>query len=133
VFQYGFWKSRNQYSPAPGILRFERELGGVVLLRPGRVVLPGRDRDLLGGDVDRPPQHDPLARTFDQQQAEPVGVVRRGEQRNLLEPAMKDCGSLTRARMSTTPPRRDLSSRFPAGGSCATPVTRRPQVGVAGV
>ena len=59
----------------------------MVLLRPGRVVLPGRDRDLLGGDVDRAPQHDPLAGTLDQQQAEPVRVVRRGEQRDLLEPA----------------------------------------------
>ena len=41
----------------------------------------------MGGDVDRAPQHDPLARPLDQQQAEPVRVVRRGEQRHALEPA----------------------------------------------
>jgi hypothetical protein len=46
---------------------------------------------------------------------------------------MNDCGSLTRALTSTMPVRRDLSSRFPAGASCATPVIRLLQGGVAGV
>ena len=58
------------------------------------------------------------------------GAASRG---TFLNHPMNDCGSLTRALMSTTPVRRDLSSRFPAGGSCATPVTRLLQGGVAGV
>ena len=35
VFQYGFWKSRNQYSPAPGIFRLRAGCAGWFCFVPG--------------------------------------------------------------------------------------------------
>src|SRR5918995_2978734 len=67
-------------------LPVECGLGGMVLLRPGRVVLPGCDGDLMGGDEDGAAKHDQSARTLEQQEPEPVRVVRGGEQGDLLEP-----------------------------------------------